>query len=98
MKYGRAIRLVRTSRGLSQKELARNADLDPSYISLLESNSRIPSSETVELLSQRLDVPMYLLTFLASEKNDLRGVDEKQSQEIGEHLLKILLHFNLKGR
>lgn len=98
MKYGKAIRLVRTSRGLSQKALARNAGLSASYISLLESDKRIPSGETVELLSHCLNVPIYLLTFLASEKNDLRGINEKQSQEIGEHLLKILLHFDPKGR
>lgn len=55
--FGRRLRELRTRRGLSQKELA-NGVVDPSYISLLESGSRVPTLDVVIQLAQVLEVPI----------------------------------------
>lgn len=54
--FGRRLRELRTARGLSQRDLASGV-VNPSYISLLESGSRVPTLDVVIQLSQVLDVP-----------------------------------------
>lgn len=52
--FGRRLREVRVSRGLSQVDLA-GEELSPSYISRLEAGQRIPTDAVVRLLAKRLD-------------------------------------------
>ncbi len=91
MKYGRAIRVARAARELSQEELAHRARLDPSYISVLESGGRVPSGAALEAIAKALRVPLYVLTLLASEKKDLRRVPAREAQLLGRHLLGVLI-------
>lgn len=53
MAFGEALRALRRARNLTQAELAGD-ELSVSYISLLESNRRQPSDETVRLLAKSL--------------------------------------------
>lgn len=89
MNYGRAIRLVRSARDLSQKELAKRLKKDPSYLSLLERNERDPSAETLKALAEALAIPLYLLVFLASDPKDLRGIPAEEAQAFGQALLRV---------
>lgn len=53
----------RTSAGLSQGDLAADAGLEQSYISLLERGVRIPGLDVFLRLSRALDIkPIFLLT------------------------------------
>ena len=87
MKYGKALRILRSARGLSQKDLAAMVNVDPSYFSRVESEQRIPSVAVLDAIARELRVPMYLIVFLASEQDDLRGVREEQAQEFGRALV-----------
>jgi len=100
MKYGRAIRIVRAARGLSQKELALRANVDPSYISLLESEARAPSTALLTQLSRALDAPPYLISLLASGKSQLKGISSNEAQFLSSKLLEILTNVEreAKGR
>lgn len=49
------LRQVRTSRGLSQQDLALESDLDRTYISLLERGLRQPTLTTLIALASALD-------------------------------------------
>lgn len=91
MNYGRAIKIARAARGLSQKELASLAGYDASYVSLLESGARVPSAGVLEALSGALRVPVFLLTLLASDENELRGITPMDAEEVGRALLELLL-------
>src|SRR5438132_559749 len=91
MNYGKAIRTVRAAKNLEQRELARLAKLNASYISLLESNKRAPSASALEALARALRVPVYLLTLLASEKKDLHGISEAEAGKLGSHLLRAIV-------
>ena len=91
MNYGKAIRIVRSARGLSQTELAKELDLAPSYISRLETGSRKPTMETMEAISGALDVPLYLLILLSSEKCDIKGVPREHIRELGMNLLSLVV-------
>ena len=91
MKYNKGIKLARTVRGLSQKRLAREAGLDPSYISLLESGTRTPSAATIESIAEALRIPPHLMLLLSSEKNDLKNISEDEAAKAGNSLLMLLL-------
>jgi transcriptional regulator with XRE-family HTH domain len=91
MRYDRALRIIRAVRGLSQKDLARRVHVDPSFISLIEAGEREPSTATIGSLAKALRVPVYLLTLLASESHDTRGITSEQAESLGRHLLEVLL-------
>lgn len=71
--FASRLRDKRTELGKSQAEIA-GEDLSPSYISLLESGKRIPTSDVVGVLAKRLDcTPGYLL-----RGEDPRALEEFQ--------------------
>jgi transcriptional regulator with XRE-family HTH domain len=90
MNLGRSIKLCRTNRGLSQEDLAKKVGLSPSYISLIEKGDRDPAVSTVEKLATALGVPMSLLTFLAADPADLRGVPEEVRDKLAGIAFKLL--------
>jgi len=90
MDYGKAIRLARAGRRLTQKRLAALTGLDSSYISLLESNRRVPSTTTLEVLARKLGIPIYLLMLLASDQDDLHGISRAHADVLGTQLLGIV--------
>jgi transcriptional regulator with XRE-family HTH domain len=91
MNYGKAIKTIRAAKNLEQKELARMAKLNASYISLIESNRRAPSPAALEAVAKALHVPLYLLMLLASDKEDLHGVSETEATVLGRQLLEVVL-------
>ncbi len=90
MNYGKAIRTIRAAKNLEQKDLAGLANLNPSYISLIESNQRAPSAAALEALASALQVPLYLLMLLASEKEDLHGISAGEATVLAEQLLGVV--------
>jgi len=91
MRFSRAIRTARSARGWSQKELARRAKLDPSFVSHLEAGSRKPSADTVSKLSTALGIPETLLFLLGAERSDLRHISDVEAALLGRELLSALV-------
>ena len=90
MNYGRALRIARAFRNLSQKELAQRTELDASYISLLEKNRRSPCQDAQERISKVLGVPASLMTLLGAGESELQGITEDQAKEVGKTLITLL--------
>jgi len=57
---GNAIKLIRTAKGLKQKDLALSLGVSPNYISLVESGKREPSLSYLRRLAEELHVPVGL--------------------------------------
>ena len=57
-KFGKVIRRRREAAGLSQEDLAEEAGLHRTYISLLERGLRTPTIEVVRQLAEALDTTM----------------------------------------
>lgn len=97
MDYGRAIRVVRAVKNVSQKDLAdaaRPKKLDQSHVSRIESGKRKPSEEVLSAIANGLEVPRLLLTLLASEPRDFRGIPhQKMAQDMGVALAELLFEF-----
>jgi transcriptional regulator with XRE-family HTH domain len=67
---GRAIRQLRTERGLSQEELGLRAEIHPTWISHLESGRNNPAWGSVRRIAAALDVKLAELAALAEEELD----------------------------
>jgi transcriptional regulator with XRE-family HTH domain len=96
MDYGKAIKIIRNSRGLSQKDLADRIKLAPSYISRIEAGERKPTIETLEKIAKKLGVPVYLIVLMSSDKTDLKGLPSDLINKLGQNLLNIILNFDRK--
>ena len=92
MNVGRALKLCRSQRGMTQADLAKGAGFSVSYLSLLEQNKRDPSLSTVEKIAHALNVPFSILIFLAADKGELSGIDEDLAQRLALLTLTFLEH------
>ena len=77
---GTNIKALRKSKNLTQEQLAENVGVTVKYISHLERCLSFPSAETLDRISNALEVPVYRLFF-----------DEK-SEDIPKDILKRELH------
>jgi transcriptional regulator with XRE-family HTH domain len=94
MNIGQAIKLCRVRRGLTQGELAAKADMDTSYISLLEGNKRDPSLSSIQRIAAALDIPLLILFFLAMDSLDeLEGIDRALSERLSFYTFSMLLPY-----
>jgi transcriptional regulator with XRE-family HTH domain len=91
MDYGRAIRIVRAAKGLSQKELAELTGLNGTYISMIESGRRVPSTEALESIAKAMKVPFYLIALLGSDAEDLQGISREHASSLGQELLQLVV-------
>lgn len=99
MDLAKAVRTARAARGISQKQLAELADLDSSYVSLIESGKRNPSISIVDAVANALGVPLYVLMLFGADDADLRFVNKTEAGHLGSHLLAALAEpVSAKGR
>ena len=91
MKYAKAVRIARSIADISQGELADRAGLDRSYLSLIEGGKRKPTMETLQTISEALEMPFPLLTLLAVEKQDSKNINDEQVMCLAKQLTHLLL-------
>jgi len=89
MNIGRAIKLCRTQRGMSQGDLAKHAKCSLAGISQLETGKRDPTS-TIDNIANALGIPVGLLFFLGAEEGDLHGIDKALQGELARIALMLL--------
>ncbi|MDH0342173.1 helix-turn-helix domain-containing protein [Chromobacterium haemolyticum] len=66
--FGKVLRELRTERKQSQEALAFDADLDRTYIYLLEQGQRTPSLDTMLALSGALKITLAHMASLIEQK------------------------------
>ncbi|NMX77820.1 helix-turn-helix transcriptional regulator [Pseudomonas sp. WS 5532] len=64
--FGRVLAELRRKRGLSQEKLGFEAEVDRTFISLLERGRRSPTLDTIFSLSRALDIPFTELATLVA--------------------------------
>lgn len=67
---GKAIRVFRAARNLTQDQLSELAGCDKSFVSLIEQNQRVPSLDMLCQLARALECPPWMLVFAASNGDD----------------------------
>lgn len=90
MNVGQAIKMCRIRRGISQADLARDAECSVSYLSLLENNKRDPTLSTLTKIAHALHVPIGILFFLGAESGELIGIDKNLQGDLARTALELL--------
>ena len=72
---GKTIKRLRIERRISQQDLARDSDLTPSFLSLVENGRRQPSLAVIRRLAGSLLIPEEVLIWDSVELPD--NLDEK---------------------
>lgn len=78
LELGKAIRLLRARKGISQKHLAEGAEITPSFLSLVEGNHRAASLTVLKRIANALDVAPEVLIWEAIELPE--GLSEQDRQ------------------
>ena len=69
-RFGEVIRQARIRRGLSQEKLAELADLDRTFVSMIERGKRHPTLETAKSLAEALQVRLSILIASAERRRN----------------------------
>ena len=92
---GTTLKRLRGASGLSQKELAQLLEVDPSYVSHLESDRREPSVRLLRQLATHLDIPPGLLLAITLW-SDMPDADRAAYQGMVESLVSLATAAQLK--
>lgn len=84
--FAARLKELRTSRGMTQADLAQKADISPTYISELETADTTPGIDVIARLAGALSVAPSEL--LPSEEEDSLPVLKEQAKKLVETLLK----------
>lgn len=90
MSLGNAIKLCRTQKNYTQAELAEKANISVSYLSLLEQGKRDPNFSTVESIASALEIPVSMLVFLGTPKEELTGISSEVAEKLSLNILQLL--------
>jgi len=91
---GKAIKLIRVNKGYSQEKFASLISITPSYLSLIESGKRNPNTKLLERISSNLNIPLSVLIFIATEKEDFKDINEDLYEKISTLALDLIKKSN----
>jgi transcriptional regulator with XRE-family HTH domain len=84
---GTSIKIIRTARDISQRDLARDLKISANYLSLIESDKREPSLSFLKRLAKELKVPMKL--FFMWEGEPASGASAKDVDQLRELIVRM---------
>ena len=90
MNIGKALKLCRAARELSLEVIAERAGISVSYLSRLENDKREPTVTLISKLAAALGVPVPIVIYLASDDDELTGLDKETAQRFAELALNLL--------
>jgi len=85
---GKAVRRIRQQKNLRQAELAQEAGITASFLSLIETGKRHPSLALLERLSNELDVPMDVVLWDALELPEHMSHEDRRVCELAKTLVR----------
>jgi transcriptional regulator with XRE-family HTH domain len=90
MDIGRIIKKCRQLRNLTLDSLANKTGLSKSYLSLVESGKREVSMKSLQKVARVLNIPMYLLIYLAAENNEVKEMSGALKSKFDKLLLGLI--------
>lgn len=73
---------------MKQIELAEISGMSVSYICLLEKNKRDPGFSVIESIANALKIPVCILLYFASDKNELVGINEEIMEKLSYEMMR----------
>ena len=90
MNIGKAITLCRTQKGITKTQLANDANISISYLTLLEQGKREPNLATINNICKALQIPPSILIFLASDSNEQDGLSLELVEKLSHLALSLM--------
>ena len=77
MNLGSTIKTLRKQKGIKQNLFADKCDITQTYLSQIENNAKRPNLSTLQIISDKLGVPMPILFFLSLDGEDIKPEKRK---------------------
>lgn len=90
MDIGRAIKLCRSQKGWTLRELSKRSGIAVSHLSMIERNQRDASMSAMQTLANAFNMPLNILTFLAADPNELTGISTELQEKLSRAALQLL--------
>lgn len=90
MDIGRAIKLCRSQKGWTLRELSHLTGITVSHLSMIERNQRDASMSAMQSLANAFGMPLNVLIFLAADPNELTGISNELKEKLSRAALELL--------
>lgn len=97
MQIGEALRLMRRINGLSQKDLADELGISPTYVSELERDNRDPSLSVIKRYAEFFEIPVSSLLLFAENVDPDSGTSSKFVSQRLLEMMRLAGKFGGKG-
>lgn len=93
MKIGKILKILRTSKGLTQNQMSKLLGISQNYLSLIEQDKKVPSAEASSNFASSLKISKDALLLISSEVPvELNGKDIEDFQRLQQNILSLLLY------
>lgn len=90
MNIGRALKLCRAAKDLSLETVAERAGISVSHLSRIENQKRDPTVPLVGRIAAALGVPTPVVVYLAADRSELSGLDERAEKQFADLALELI--------
>lgn len=87
---GRAIKLCRSQKGWTLRDLSKRAGMTVSHLSMIERNQRDASMTAMQALATAFGMPLNVLIFLAADSQELAGISNELKEKLSRAALELL--------
>ncbi len=86
MKIGETIKKIRKEKGITQINFSRKCGISQTYLSQIENNERNPTIDILERISNALEIPYPVLSFLSITEDNV----PEEKKEIYKRMEKVM--------
>lgn len=90
MDIGRAVKLSRSQKGWTLRELSKQSGIAVSHLSMIERNQRDASMSAMQALANAFGMPLNVLIFLAADPTELTGISTELREKLSHAALQLL--------
>ena len=90
MDLGGTIKQCRNAKKLTLANLSKDCGISVSHLSLIENNNREPSFGAVEAIAKSLGLPLSVLVFLASQKNEVTELSAAHIEALSNNIMELM--------
>jgi transcriptional regulator with XRE-family HTH domain len=87
---GRAVKLCRSQKCWTLRELSKQSGIAVSHLSMIERNQRDASMSAMQALASAFGMPLNVLIFLAADPNELTGISTELQEKLSRAALQLL--------
>ena len=96
MKIGEVLKKIRQVYSIAARDLAKDLDISPSYLSEIENNKKTPSLDIIEKYSDIFDIKISSIILMAEDINENKKISMSE-KFIQKRMIKLLNKYAIEG-